>query len=519
MKQFNSFLGAGIAIAFFASSDLFAQGGNPHWNTGGNNAQTNDYFGTNNTRPVIFKTNGTERLRITETGFIGIDEPNPTERLHIKGNARIVGNFASTGTLEVVGTATFKDKLTAERGIMFNDAEGIRFTPGTATTGAIYSIGRNPNVPVLQTCIPSNTDPSLMMVGGGFISRIPLGSGAGSVDASLTMKTAWWGGNGIIEVEGTDATGGTTNGLLINYFCGRDVAINTNAGLPNKGGKVILGNQVHMQKAVQIGWNANTQVDYNSALSVNQNDNNSNGVKVNTWNNGIKAFSVEKPDGAFPFIVYGSGNTFIDGSLGLGVNNPIHKLEVNGNIVNGGPDFILGTRDGREQGANVLNRALSHVNKAIAGAPYDDMLSINVYGDFEGGTIIQGSRTIIDGQVGIGTGNPGTQFKLAVEGKIGAREVEVTLANPWPDYVFSKEYKLMPLNKLENFLKENKHLPNIPSAKEMEAEKGIKLGEMQLKHLEKTEELYLYIIELNKRIEKIEKENIELKDKVQELSK
>jgi hypothetical protein len=69
------------------------------------------------------------------------------------------------------------------------------------------------------------------------------------------------------------------------------------------------------------------------------------------------------------------------------------------------------------------------------------------------------------GNMGIGTTNPGS-FKLAVEGKIGAREVVVTTA-AWADYVFDTTYDLRPLSEVESFIKTNKHLPEIPSAEEI----------------------------------------------------
>jgi hypothetical protein len=115
-----------------------------------------------------------------------------------------------------------------------------------------------------------------------------------------------------------------------------------------------------------------------------------------------------------------------------------------------------------------------------------------------------------NGNVGIGTATPGS-FKLAVEGKIGAREVQVTLSNPFPDYVFDSKYKLRSLSSLENYINKNKHLPNIPSAAEVEKNGGVELGQLNTKLLEKVEELTLYVIELNKKVEKLEKENEGLK--------
>ncbi len=103
------------------------------------------------------------------------------------------------------------------------------------------------------------------------------------------------------------------------------------------------------------------------------------------------------------------------------------------------------------------------------------------------------------GNVGIGTDNP--TYKLSVNGNI--RSKEVVVESGWADYVFERSYSLRPIAELEQFIRDNKHLPNIPSAKEIE-EKGLSLGETQKRMMEKIEELTLYIIELNKKIEKLE---------------
>lgn len=99
------------------------------------------------------------------------------------------------------------------------------------------------------------------------------------------------------------------------------------------------------------------------------------------------------------------------------------------------------------------------------------------------------------GNVGIGTTAPGS-YKLAVEGTIGARRVKVTQGS-WADFVFHPDYKLPSLEEVEQFVKINQHLPEIPSAKEVEKE-GLDVGEMNRKLLQKIEELTLYIIEIKK---------------------
>lgn len=98
------------------------------------------------------------------------------------------------------------------------------------------------------------------------------------------------------------------------------------------------------------------------------------------------------------------------------------------------------------------------------------------------------------GSVGIGTTSP--SYSLAVNGSIGCKELTVTSAG-WADFVFQDNYKLPPLEAVEAFISENKHLPGIPSEKEV-LSKGVNVGDMNTKLLQKIEELTLYMIELKK---------------------
>lgn len=111
--------------------------------------------------------------------------------------------------------------------------------------------------------------------------------------------------------------------------------------------------------------------------------------------------------------------------------------------------------------------------------------------------------------VGIGTSSA-CNCKLAVEGKIVSREVQV-LATGLPDYVFDKDYKLPSLDEVRSYIDQNHHLPEVPSAAEVEKD-GLNLGDMNMILLKKIEELTLYLIEtrdenskLRKRIENLEK--------------
>lgn len=105
-----------------------------------------------------------------------------------------------------------------------------------------------------------------------------------------------------------------------------------------------------------------------------------------------------------------------------------------------------------------------------------------------------------NGDVGIGTTNP-DGYKLAVNGKMRAKSLDIE--SGWADFVFEDDYKLFPLNELEAFIEEFGHLPEVPSAEHVE-NNGVNVGETQVLLLQKIEELSLYVIELQKRLELLE---------------
>jgi hypothetical protein len=190
-----------------------------------------------------------------------------------------------------------------------------------------------------------------------------------------------------------------------------------------------------------------------------------------------------------------------NGNVGIGTKTPNSTLTIRsastGVSINPGASPYFGTLAfNRESGTGAI---FDPSGKAfqINNGGYDQNLHIQVYnGD---GSLVTHNSLVIsgtNGNVGIGTAN--LTDALTVAGKIGAREVKVS-TSAGADFVFEPDYKLPQLTELEKFVKANKHLPEIPTAKQM-VENGVNLGELNIKLLQKVEELTLHLIEKDKQI-------------------
>ena len=183
-----------------------------------------------------------------------------------------------------------------------------------------------------------------------------------------------------------------------------------------------------------------------------------------------------------------------NGNVGIGVQTPtLAKLQVAGTV------FANATRTNTTYSGNIINDNCNFVGSegywALRTAT-NNSYNLDVY---NGNSPMVAMTVLQNGRVGLGTIEP--DEKLTVKGKIHANEVRVDLLAPIaPDYVFEEDYDLMTLSEVETYIKVNKHLPEVPSAKQMEAE-GMHLKEMNLLLLKKVEELTLHLIEMKKQNE------------------
>lgn len=177
-----------------------------------------------------------------------------------------------------------------------------------------------------------------------------------------------------------------------------------------------------------------------------------------------------------------------NGNIGIGTTSPVSRLSV----IQTGTSSPTAEMSNSTKGPNI-----SYAHFGTSGDWY-------IRSAANAGKVILQDQSA-SGTVAIGTTYVPSGYKLSVSGKVICSELKVQLPASWPDYVFSDDYSLKDLASLGEFIRINKHLPGIPSAADVENNGGFEIGKMQQVLLEKVEEMTLYILEQQKKIEQLEK--------------
>ncbi len=225
---------------------------------------------------------------------------------------------------------------------------------------------------------------------------------------------------------------------------------------------------------------------------------------------GQHAFIGNDSSGALHFQTPGgdfSSKLVIDssGKVGIGTQDPTQKLQVKGQVLVG---QNIGNASGlyikSEAGNTHYNWKISTQEKVDTGFEISSSTTV-------GGTTFNSPAFVIlqNGNIGIGTVSP--TEKLTIKGGLIASKINVKAPENIPDYVFEEDYNLLPLEEVEAYYKVNKHLPGILSEKEIKKSGKVDMGDMQMKLLEKIEELTIYVVEQQKEINAMQKEINRLK--------
>ena len=225
-----------------------------------------------------------------------------------------------------------------------------------------------------------------------------------------------------------------------------------------------------------------------------------------------------------------------NGNLGINITAPVAQLDVNGSFVTGGSQ---GNGNIETTGKNAdisylknTGRLLIGFNRTSGEGETDFISNRGKLGSLGGFAFYDYNnsnaqtelmRIRSTGQVLIGVSNFGTSQAyvsgtnmLSVAGGIEADQVTVKLQTAWPDYVFKPDYKLQPLSQVKAYIDQNRHLPDMPSEADI-AKNGQNLGEMNKLLLTKVEELTLYMMDANKKLNAEEAEIKAQNEKIKHL--
>lgn len=497
------------------------------WSMNGN-ANTNSatqFMGTTDNKDFVFKTNSVERMRIKGFGNIEITsglkiDSVSTDSLrvvYVDQNGLLRSNGGSgcdwlanawfanhcnlyTGNIYLkpslnnvgFGTTLPRDKIeVVGNGRFVSSSDNTKFLliGHNGSNSTIEGFGVNPIIinqqsgNDVQICNGSSGD---LLVGGNTTLALSRGSvGIGKTPNpfySLDVLSK-------INAEGYYLNGSHLVNWLINLNgeiqC--DFSNNRDLRLPNNlhlnGASISIGENDGISHSGSTNYRALIH-GYQDELILNSSTGAFNGVTINSGStNGITLNSI--PSGT---------QIFLNGRV---------------KIVN----FGLATKKEllfRDNNDEISSLQLDNDDKKVlvSDGTWRQSSELSVWQSNDGTNIFNSNTS---GCVGIGITSfpslPKTwplDYKLAVNGSIIATELKIQLQSSWADYVFDPEYRLMPIKKLSEFVKENGHLPDVPSQKEVSSNNGFDVGKMNVTLLKKIEELTLYLIQQEEKIKMLE---------------
>lgn len=507
-------LTASLAFAFALNSNAQTGSATPWILEGNDNVnQTIHWLGTSNAQDLIIKTNAVQRMVVKgSSGNIGIGIADPDFPLHIENSTNNrtsyfrnhTGGSGTRYSLYSLASGTgvgvkYGGYFEAKNGAGINHGISVKGS-GTNTSYGVKSVanGSATNYGINSLAQGNNTNYGIYSKAIGSITGLGINYAVyGETEAGNSNSWAgYFKGRGFFSEKvgiGTSSTiamltiygDSESSGLVLqNDFAGATSSYGFNNYMPgnasgNKYGynvKIVNGssNNYGFRAEVQDGDIAYGVV----GLATSNGDSYGLYGKANGTgsNRGVYA---EGTVGADAYAGYFVGRSYFSNRVGIGTTAPSAFLHVDAD-------------------QNTLPMAVQ-----IAGA---SKFKVNPNGGVSIGGVAIGAENglYVNGAVSIGTAVPATGYALSVDGKVMCEEIRVELQSSWPDYVFTDDYKLLSIKEMEQHIIKHNHLPGIPSADEIEKTGGIDVGSMQIKMMEKIEELSLYIIQLEKKIEKIE---------------
>jgi hypothetical protein len=255
------------------------------------------------------------------------------------------------------------------------------------------------------------------------------------------------------------------------------------------------------------------KLEINGQIKITQGSPGANKVLTSDAN-GLATWEDPASGGKFVDGVPATDAVYTAGSVGIGITSPSNVLHVHS--IDAGDIELLNLNHNNATGSvgiRFSSLASGNTNYEIARIRAEKVggfaTRLEFYAHGVNGSTLASYMTINhNGNVGIGTNNTNPSEKLHVDGNI------LATGTITPDYVFESyfegesslkpSYKMMSLEEIESFTKENKHLPGVPSAKEVKTKGGIVLNRQAEIQLEKIEELYLHTIEQQKQIDALQ---------------